>query len=108
MLSGIVPATFALPFTTNITITVLIVFRIEQARAAIAPLCASGVGVVITDAIFKRVLWGVIESCAIYPLFLLSGVVLYFLKPNALALVARSVIQGLSVNRIPCNHGAIV
>lgn len=87
---------FALPFATNVTITVLIVFRIKQARDAIAQLSACGVGFGATDAVYKRVIWGVIESCAIYPVFLLLAIALYFLKTNALALITGSMIQGTS------------
>lgn len=89
---------FFLPFATNLVITVLIVFRIRQARVTIARLSACGVGVGITDAIYKRVVWGIIESCAIYPLFLLLAIVFYFLKTNVLALITGPMTQGTSLN----------
>ncbi|KAF9646399.1 hypothetical protein BDM02DRAFT_3188873 [Thelephora ganbajun] len=95
--STTVPAAFALPFATNIVITFLIVFRIKQAQDAIARLSASGVGVGTADKMYKRVVWGVIESCAIYPVFLLLSVVLYFLKTNALALITGPMTQVVAI-----------
>ena len=96
---------FALPFATNIAITILIVFRIRKARATIAGLSAGGVGVGTTDAIYKRVVLGVVESCAIYPLFLLLAIVLYSLKTNALALITGPMTQCASSGEIPCDYG---
>lgn len=87
---------FVLPLVTNVTITVLIVFRINQARIAAGRLSISSVGLGTNDGIYERVIWGVVESCAIYPAFLLSAVVMYFVKTNALALITGSLVQGTS------------
>lgn len=97
VVSATTPAMFALPFATNLTITALIVFRIKKARVTIAGLSAGGVGVGATDAIYKRVIWGVVESCAIYPLFLLLAIILYFLKSNALALITGPMTQVVTI-----------
>ena len=91
---------FALPFVTNATITGLIVFRINQARHAIGRLSASGIGAGTNDAIYQRVIWGVIESCAIYPVFLLLAIVLYFLETSALALVTGPMTQGTPLGMV--------
>ena len=94
------PALLALPFTTNVVITALIVARVVQARNAIAKLSASGVGCEAVDAIYKRVIWGVVESCAICPLFLLVALVLCSFKSNALILVTGPMVQGTSFGGI--------
>lgn len=105
IVSATTPAMFALPFATNIAITTLIVFRIRKARAMIAGLSAGGVGAGTTDVIYKRVVLGVVESCAIYPLFLLLAIVLYFFKTSALALITGPMTQGASSSKIPCDYG---
>ena len=88
------PAMFALPFVTNVMITALIVARIRR-------IFARGAGLVpATDTICKRMVWGAIESCAIYPVFLLLAIVLYSLKTNVLLLVTGSMTQGISLNTI--------
>jgi len=43
------------------------------------------------------VVLGVVESCAIYPLFLSLAVVLYFLKTNALALITGPMTQVVAI-----------
>jgi len=78
---------FALPFVTNVMITALIVVRIRR-------IFACGAGYPPTDTICKRMVWGTVESCAIYPGFLLLAIVLYFLKTNVLLLVTGSMTQG--------------
>ena len=50
------------------------------------------------DAIDKRVVWGVIEPCGLYPAFLFSAVVLYFLKTNALVFITGSMTMEQSFN----------
>lgn len=89
---------FALPFMTNVMITILIVVRIKQARGSLMKLSAGGVGTGTTEAIYNRVFWGIIESCVIYPVILLLAIILYiFKRPNALALVTGSIAQGTSL-----------
>ena len=93
------PSMFALPFATNMMITALVVARIKWAKDIIGPLLGSGVGVQTTDAIYNGVVCGVIESCVIYPVFLLLAIVLYALKTNALALVTGPIAQGTSLSK---------
>jgi len=94
-LSPTAPAMFILPFVTNVLITVLIVFRINQARIAAGQLSTSSAG--SDDAIYEKVIWGVVESCVIYPLFLLSAIVMYFLKTTAMALITGSLVQVVAI-----------
>lgn len=83
------PAMFALPFVTNVMITTLIVIRIRR-------IFACGASLPATDTICRRMVWGAIESCAIYPVFLLLAIVLYSLKTNVLLLITGSMTQGIS------------
>lgn len=98
------PAMFVLPFVTNVTITAFIVVRIRQAKDAIGHLSTISVGLETTDVVYKRVIWGVIESCAIYPAFLSLAIVLYVLKTNALALVTGPISQGTPLRTIPHHY----
>lgn len=84
------PAMFALPFLTNVTITVLIAVRLRKIFA-----CGAYLQLPATDTICKRMVWGAIESSAVYPVFLLLAIVLYSLKTNVFLLITGSMTQGI-------------
>jgi len=91
------PAMFALPFVTNVMITVLIVVRIHQVRVNLVGITSYGFCPQTADTIYKRMVWGAIESCVVYPVFLLLAIVLYFLKTNVLLLVTGSMTQVVAI-----------
>ena len=88
------PAMFALPFMTNVMITTLILVRMKKAKDNIGGMFAYGIGTKTMDTIYNWMVLGAIESCVIYPLFLLLAIILYFLETNVLLLVTGSMTQG--------------
>lgn len=104
VISVTTPAMFILPFVTSVAITTLIVVRIKRAKTDVAELSAGGVGTQTVDAICGDVVWGIIESGAIYPALSLLATVLYLLKVNEFTLITGSLVQGTSPGTIFCNR----
>ncbi|KAI0082808.1 hypothetical protein K474DRAFT_1694167 [Panus rudis PR-1116 ss-1] len=77
MVKRLATAAFILPVVTNILITGLILYRIIQARAAVRKLTS-----LMDDNIYRTVVFNIVESCLIYPVFLTVAMILYLCKTN--------------------------
>lgn len=99
------PAMFVLPFVTNVMITALILVQIKRAKDNFGGIFSCGVGAQTMDTIYKWLVLGAIESCVVYPVYLLLAIVLYSLKTNVFLLVTGSMTQGTPLSTTPMTAG---
>jgi hypothetical protein len=81
--TSIAPALFSVPLVTNIVITGLIIWRIKQAQDSTKFTSNHRM-----YAFYRRVIRDTIESCVLYPIFLLAALILYCLKNNGQDIVS--------------------
>jgi len=80
---NIAPALFSVPLVTNLVITGLIVWRIKQAQETTKFTSNRKL-----YAFYRRLLRNTIESCALYPFFLMVTLILYCLHDNGQDIVS--------------------
>lgn len=81
----IAPALFAVPFVTNVVITGLIIWRIKQAQDTTKFTSNHKL-----YAFYRRMIRNTIESCVLYPFFLMVTLILYCLQNNGQDIVSGS------------------
>ena len=80
---NIAPPLFAVPLVTNIVITALIIWRIKQAQDTTKFTSNHRL-----YAFYRRLIRNTIESCVLYPFFLLVTLILYCLHDNGQDIVS--------------------
>jgi hypothetical protein len=90
--TSIAPALFSVPLVTNIVITGLIIWRIKQAQDSTKFTSNHRM-----YAFYRRVIRDTIESCVLYPIFLLAALILYCLKNNGQDILTGSMAQIVSI-----------
>jgi len=88
----IAPALFAVPLVTNLVITGLIVWRIKQAQDTTKFTSNHRL-----YAFYRRVIRNTIESCVLYPFFLMVTLILYCLQDNGQDILTGSMAQVVSI-----------